>query len=91
MIVFLPKKNKDKKDMHNLSRTGDYFSHTWDTFTHTEMTLFALKITETVKNEEFMARAFLTPKAPIFAPYHLFSHHTHTEQLECSEKEKNGK
>ena len=91
MIVFLPGKNKNEKDMCNLSRTGDYFSRTYGTFTRTKMTLFALKVTETVKNEEFMARALLAPMAPIFAPYHPFSHRTRTKQLQCSEKEKNGK
>ena len=55
------------------------------------MTLFALKVILTVKNEELTAKVLLALKAPISTPYHLFSHRTHTEQLECSEKEKNGK
>ena len=53
--------------------------------------LFAPKVTKTVKNEEFTVRTLLAPTAPISAPYHLFSHRTHTKQLECSEKEKNEK
>ena len=91
MIVFLPKKNKDEKNMRNFTRTDDYFSRTYGTFIHTEMTLFAPKITKTVKNKEFMVRALLALTAPISAPYHLFLHRTRTKQLECSEKEKNGK
>ena len=77
--------------MYNFNRTDGYFSRTYRTFIRTEMTLFAPKNTKTVKNEEFMVRALLAPMAPIFAPYHLFSHRTCTEQLACSEKEKNGK
>ena len=90
-MVFLPKKNRDEKNMHNFTRTGDYFSRTYGTFVRTEMTLFAPKIAKTVNNEEFTVSALLAPMTPISAPYHLFSHRTRTKQLECSEKEKNGK
>ena len=77
--------------MYNFTRTDGYFSCTYGTFVRTEMTLFAPKIVKTVNNEEFTVSALLTLMTPISTLYHLFSHRTHTKQLECSEKEKNGK
>ena len=68
VIVFLPVKNKNEKDMRNFTHTKDYFTRTYGTFIRTEMTLFTRNITRTVKMNNLRSDLYSHQR-------HLYPHH----------------